>query len=137
MGLGVFLPDTVVTDVLVILVASGLVWLGSGWLEESAASIATHYGLPPIVQGTLVVAMGSSFPEFASVVIAARAGVFDIGVGAIVGSAVFNILVVPAVAGLATPDDELDASRALVYKEAQFYSWQLSIDNISGVGGAR
>ena len=127
MGLGVLLPDTVAADVLVILVATGLVWVGSGWLEESAASIATHYGLPPIVQGTLVVAIGSSFPEFASVVIAARAGVFDIGVGAIVGSAVFNVLVVPAAAGLAGPDDKLDASRALVYKEAQFYMLAVSV----------
>jgi len=127
MTLGVALPDTVVVNVAVILVATGSIWLGSGWLEEAAASIATHYGLPPVVQGTLVVAIGSSFPEFASVVITALAGVFDMGVGAIVGSAVFNILVVPAVSGLASEDNQIDASRTLVYKEAQFYMLAVSV----------
>jgi cation:H+ antiporter len=67
-----------------------------------------------------VVAVGSSFPELASVVVTALAGVFDMGVGAIVGSAIFNLLVIPGVAGLVTGGD-LSASRTLVYKEAQFY----------------
>jgi len=42
------------------------------------------------------------------------------GVGAVVGSAVFNVLVIPGAAGIAT-EEPLDSSRTLVYKEAQFY----------------
>ena len=43
-----------------------------------------------------------------------------IGGGAIVGSAIFNILVIPALSGIAT-GNELETSREIVYKEAQFY----------------
>ena len=103
-----------------IVVATGIIWLGSGWLEESAEALSAYYGLPAVVQGSLVVAVGSSFPELASVVFAARAGVFDMGVGAIVGSAIFNILAIPALSGILSTGD-LDTNRTIVFKEAQFY----------------
>ena len=120
MVLGGLLPDSPLANVVVIVVATGLIWFGSGWLEESAGRLGSYYGLPAVVQGSVVVAVGSSFPELSSVVLTALAGSFDMGVGAIVGSAVFNILVIPALAGLTT-DDDLEASRTIVYKEAQFY----------------
>jgi cation:H+ antiporter len=114
------LPDSAVANAAVILLATAVVWVGSGLLESSAERLSAHYALPPVVQGSVVVAVGSSFPELASVVVTALAGVFDMGVGAIVGSAIFNLLVIPGVAGLVTGGD-LSASRTLVYKEAQFY----------------
>jgi cation:H+ antiporter len=120
MVLGGLLPDTTAVHVLVILVATALIWKGSGWLESSAEHLSAHYGLPAVVQGSLVVAIGSSFPELASVVFTALAGVFNMGIGAVVGSAVFNILVIPGAAGIAT-EEPLDSSRTVVYKEAQFY----------------
>jgi cation:H+ antiporter len=120
MALGGLLPNTPTVSVLVIVVATGFIWLGSGWLEASAEQLSAYYGLPAVVQGSVVVAVGSSFPELSSVVFTALAGVFDMGVGAIVGSAVFNVLVIPALAGL-TSDTDLETSRAIVYKEAQFY----------------
>jgi cation:H+ antiporter len=120
MVLGGLLPDAPAVDLFVVVVASAVVWLGSGWLEESAEALSAYYGLPAVVQGSVVVAVGSSFPEFASVVVAGLAGAFDLGVGAIVGSAIFNVLVIPGLSGLAT-DDDLETSRAVVYKEAQFY----------------
>jgi cation:H+ antiporter len=120
MVLGGLLPDTTAVNVAVIVVASALVWVGSGWLETAADELSSYYGLPAVVQGSIVVAVGSSFPELASVVFTALAGAFDMGVGAVVGSAIFNILVIPAVSGIAS-DGPLEASRTLVYKEAQFY----------------
>ncbi|MCG1003497.1 MULTISPECIES: sodium:calcium antiporter [Halobacterium] len=120
MPLGGLLPSTPLVNVLVIVAATGLVWFGSGWLESSAEHLSTYYGLPAVVQGSIVVAVGSSFPELASVVFTALAGTFDMGVGAIVGSAIFNILVIPALAGIAT-DGHLETNRTIVYKEAQFY----------------
>ncbi|MFB6354606.1 MAG: sodium:calcium antiporter, partial [Halobacteriales archaeon] len=95
MVLGGVVPDTPAVNVVVIVVTTGFIWLGSGWLEEAAEELSAYYGLPAVVQGSVVVAVGSSFPEFASVVFTALAGVFDMGVGAIVGSAIFNILVIP------------------------------------------
>ncbi|AZQ14644.1 sodium:calcium antiporter [Halorubrum sp. PV6] len=104
----------------VIVVATGAIWIGSSWLEESAETLSGYYGLPAVVQGSVVVAVGSSFPEFASVVVTAATGVFDMGVGALVGSAIFNVLVIPGLSGLSS-ERPLEASREIVYKEAQFY----------------
>ena len=120
MVLGSVLPESPIIDVILVVVATGVIWLGSGWLEASAERLSTYYGLPAVVQGSVVVAVGSSFPELASVVVAGLAGASDLGVGAIVGSAVFNVLVIPALSGLFS-DADLEASRTIVYKEAQFY----------------
>src|SRR6056297_1720071 len=120
MVLGGVLPDTTLVNVLVVLVTTGFIWIGSGLLEDSAEQLSAYYGLPAVVQGSIVVAIGSSFPELASVVFTALGETFDMGVGAIVGSAIFNILVIPALAGIAA-DGELDTNRTIVYKEAQFY----------------
>ncbi|WP_256301306.1 sodium:calcium antiporter [Haloarchaeobius salinus] len=102
-------------------VGTGVTWVGSTWLERASERIGVHYGLPPVVQGAIVAAVGSSFPELSSVLLSVLVhGEFELGVAAIVGSAVFNILIIPAAAGL-SGDIGLTADRDLVYKEAQFY----------------
>ncbi|MFC7227562.1 sodium:calcium antiporter [Salinirubellus salinus] len=113
-------PDSPAFAVLVVVLTTGLIWVGSGWLESSAEALSGYYGLPAVVQGSIVVAVGSSFPELVSVLVTALSGSFSMGVGAIVGSAIFNILVIPAVSGLAA-DGAVGADRTIVYKEAQFY----------------
>ncbi|MCK5769945.1 sodium:calcium antiporter [Algiphilus sp.] len=105
----------------VAVVATAVIWKGSGLLESASARLAAHYQLPEIVQGAIVVAVGSSFPELSTTVISTLIhGEFELGVAAIVGSALFNILVIPAAAGL-SGREQLRANRDLVYKEAQFY----------------
>jgi cation:H+ antiporter len=106
--------------VVVTVLATGAIWFGSDWLEDASARLATHYELPPVVQGGIIAAAGSSFPELASVVFAALAGSFDLGVGAIVGSAIFNVLVIPALAVLLSEED-VQSTRTLVHKETLFY----------------
>ena len=90
-------------------------------LETASSRLSAYYGLPDIVQGAIVVAIGSSFPELSTTVISALIhGKFELGVAAIVGSALFNILIIPALSGLSSRE-QLKANRDLVYKEAQFY----------------
>jgi len=113
-------------DVGIILAATVAIWKGSDWLEAASERLAAYYGLPEVVQGAIIVAVGSSFPELATVVVAAIGGSMPLGVGAIVGSAIFNVLVIPAVAGIATGGD-VDSNRTLVYKEAQFYMLAVSV----------
>ncbi|WP_135663917.1 sodium:calcium antiporter [Halorhabdus rudnickae] len=117
--------STLLTDVAIIVLAAGAIWFGSGWLEEASDRLASHYGLPQVVQGAVIAAVGSSMPELATVVIAGLAGSLAIGVGGIVGSAIFNVLVIPGFAGLLT-DDPIESNRTLVYKEAQFYMLAVS-----------
>jgi cation:H+ antiporter len=123
--LGQFLPDATAVHVGVVVVTAVIIWFGSAWLESSAERLSAYYGLPAVVQGSVVVAVGSSFPELTSVVVTALGDSFGLGVGAIVGSAIFNVLVIPALSGIATKGP-LDANRTIVYKEAQFYMLAVS-----------
>ncbi|WP_049926678.1 sodium:calcium antiporter [Halopiger goleimassiliensis] len=113
-------------DVLALLalaaIGTAVVWKGSDWLETSANQLAAGYGVPAVVQGAIIAAAGSSMPELVSVLVSTFLHEeFEVGVGAIVGSAVFNLLVVPAVSVLAVESDGMETGRALVYKEALFY----------------
>ena len=106
--------------------ATAITWLGSRWLEDGAETIAAYYRLPDIVQGTMLVAVGSSFPELATTILSTLVhGEFELGMAAIVGSAVFNILVIPGLSGLA--GGKLAHSRQLVYKDALFYLTSVAV----------
>jgi cation:H+ antiporter len=74
----------------------GLVCLtgGAELLVRGASSIATRFGIAPIVIGLTVVAFGTSAPEFAVSVQGALTGNSDVAIGNVVGSNTFNILFV-------------------------------------------
>ena len=109
-----------VASLLLATVSVAIIWAGSVYFERAAARLSRYYGLPVAVHGAVVVAVGSSFPEISSVVISTLVhGEFALGVGAIVGSAIFNLLVIPAVSALVS--EELEATRSLIHKDAQFY----------------
>jgi cation:H+ antiporter len=102
-------------------IASAIIWKGSELLESASERLSVHYKLPPVVQGAVVVAVGSSFPELSTTVISTLVhGEFELGVSAIVGSAIFNILVIPGLSGLMS-EKPMRTDRDIVYKEAQFY----------------
>lgn len=95
-------------------------WYGSGILERSSRRLSVYYQLPAAVQGAVITAVGSSFPELSSTVLATLIhGTFDLGVASVVGSALFNILVIPGVSGLV--GGRMESGRLLVFKDVQFY----------------
>ena len=69
-------------------------------LVWAASHIATELGVSELVIGLTIVAVGTSLPELAASVISALKGHADMAVGAIVGSNMFNILLVLAIPGL-------------------------------------
>ncbi|MDY6817369.1 MAG: sodium:calcium antiporter [Halobacteriales archaeon] len=100
--------------------STGVIWKSSELLESAAERLSKHYGLPVSVHGAVVVAVGSSFPELSSVIISTLIhNDFSLGVGAIVGSAIFNLLVIPAFSAFVS--ENLEATRDIVHKDAQFY----------------
>jgi len=112
--------------IFLIVVCAGIVWQGSFMLEGSANRLSTFYQIPPIVQGSIIAAVGSSFPELSSTVIATLwHGEFELGIAVIVGSAIFNILVVPSLSGIISGN--LTVERILVYKDAQFYITSVTV----------
>lgn len=88
-----------------LLAALGLVVLvlGSKAFLKGAVEIAKLTGLSETVIGLTIVAVGTSLPELATSVVAAIKGERDIAIGNVVGSNIFNILLIMGVAPLITP----------------------------------
>ncbi len=84
------------------LIVGGLALLviGSRWLVHGAVAIAKAIGAGELIIGLTIVAAGTSLPEVATSVIASIRGERDIAVGNVVGSNIFNILVVLGFSGL-------------------------------------
>ena len=93
-------------------IRQALLWIGGGLLllivssrilVWGAVGLARAFGVTDLVIGLTIVAVGTSLPELASSVIAARKGEHDIALGNILGSNLFNTLVVVGIAGLIRP----------------------------------
>ena len=87
------------------LLVGGLVGLvgGAELMVRSAVAIATAWGVSELVIGLTVVAIGTSLPELASSVAAAVRGHADIAVGNVIGSNIFNIVLILGVTTQVAP----------------------------------
>lgn len=97
----------------------GLVALvvGAEMLVRGASRLALTFGVPPLVVGLTVVAFGTSSPELAVSLKSAWSGQADIALGNVVGSNIFNILLILGLSALITP---LAVHRQLVRQEVPF-----------------
>lgn len=82
---------------LAFLVASGKL------IVSGATGIAAYYGIDPFIVGATLVAVGTSAPELATVVISRLRGHDEVGLGTILGSNIFNGLFVVAIAAIINP----------------------------------
>ena len=80
-----------------------LLIVSSRILVWGAVDLATTFGISDLVIGLTIVAVGTSLPELASSIIAARKGEHDLALGNILGSNLFNTLAVVGIAGLIAP----------------------------------
>lgn len=80
-----------------------LLIISSRILVWGAVDLATTFGISDLVIGLTIVAVGTSLPELASSIIAARKGEHDLALGNILGSNLFNTLAVVGIAGLIAP----------------------------------
>lgn len=79
------------------------VLLGGHWLVEGGVAVAAALGVPAVVIGLTVIAVGTSLPELAASLVAMSRGESDIGVGNVLGSNLFNLLGILGVAALVHP----------------------------------
>lgn len=88
-----------------LLLIAGLVLLvlGGELLVRGASKLASSLGISPLVVGLTVVAFGTSAPELAVSVQATWAGQTDIALGNVIGSNIFNVLLILGVSALITP----------------------------------
>lgn len=92
-----------VIQILLLVVGFALLVKGADWFVDGAAGIATKFGIPQLVIGLTIVAMGTSAPEAAVSITAAFAGNAEITIGNIVGSNVLNILIILGITALVYP----------------------------------
>jgi cation:H+ antiporter len=75
-------------------VAAALLYYGARFVLQGAPMIGAQWGLSPLLTGLLPVAIGTALPEVAAAVMAARRGQGDMVAGHVIGSSLFNLLVV-------------------------------------------
>ena len=80
-----------------------LILLGANGLTDGAASVAKRFRIPPIVIGLTIVAFGTSAPELTVSVSSAIKGSADIAIGNVVGSNIFNTLMIVGCTALFAP----------------------------------
>ncbi len=92
-----------VVQILLLVLGFALLVKGADWFVDGVAGIATKFGIPQLVIGLTIVAMGTSAPEAAVSITAAFAGNAEITIGNIVGSNVLNILIILGITALVYP----------------------------------
>lgn len=104
----------IIIPVLYLIVGFVLLVKGADFFVEGASSIAKRMHIPTIVIGLTIVAFGTSAPELAVSLSAAIKGSNDIAIGNVVGSNIFNLLVVIGVSAMISP---LTVKRSMIKKD--------------------
>lgn len=89
----------------ILLLAVGFVMLvkGADWFVEGAGKVAERFGIPQLVIGLTIVAMGTSLPEAAVSTSAALKGSAEITIGNVLGSNIMNILLILGLTAVISP----------------------------------
>ena len=85
---------------MILLVGFVMLIKGADIFVDGSSNIAKRFGIPSIIVGLTIVAMGTSAPELSVSVQSALAGMNDISIGNVVGSNIFNLLVVLGVSSI-------------------------------------
>ena len=119
--------------VLLLLVGLVLLIKGGDWFVDGASALATRFGIPQLVIGLTIVALGTSLPELVTSFVAARNGEVDMALGNAIGSNVFNILLVLGIASFISPiafmmSNAIDIAAVIV---ATIVCWAVAAKNKS------
>ena len=90
------------SGIYIVIGLAGIIW-GGDLVVDSATSIAVDFGLSQTFIGLTIVALGTSLPELVTSMVAAGKGENDLAVGNVVGSNIFNILLILGVSSVITP----------------------------------
>ncbi len=92
-----------VIDILLLAVGLGLILIGANWLTDGSSALAKKWGVSDLVIGLTVVAFGTSAPELVISVVSAIHGSTGLSIGNVVGSNIFNILVIIGCVAIVSP----------------------------------
>ena len=92
-----------ILDIVWLILGLALIVYGADWLVDGASSMARRWGLSEFVIGLTIVGMGTSAPEMVVSVIGAIQGNADVAVGNVIGSNIFNVLLILGITALILP----------------------------------
>ena len=104
-------------QLLLLVVGFVLLIKGADWFVDGASGIAARLGIPELVVGLTIVAMGTSLPEAAVSIAAAAKGSAEITIGNVVGSNILNVLIILGITSLIR---EIAVQRSTVQYEIPF-----------------
>lgn len=106
-----------IIDILLLIVGAAAILWGADKLTDGASALAHRLNVSDVVIGLTVVAMGSSLPEFSVSLFSSIQGSGGMSAGNIVGSNLFNILVILGAVAIVSP---LHVTKATVWKDIPF-----------------
>jgi cation:H+ antiporter len=104
-----------------IMLSTIIIWRAGDFFSSAATYIQEKHEIPQSIKAAVIDAVASSFPEFCVAVIAViMIGRAEVGISSIIGSALYNVLVIPAAAGLVATSPMI-ISREVVWRDNIFY----------------
>ena len=92
-----------ISTIVLLIVGLALILFGANYLVEGSSSIARRFGLSEFIIGLTIVGIGTSAPEMVVSFLSAINGNADIAVGNVVGSNIFNTLLILGITGIIAP----------------------------------
>ena len=92
-----------IKSIIILIIGFALLMKGADYFVEGSSSVAKQLHVPSMIIGMTIVAMGTSLPELVTSIIAARKNEVDMALGNVIGSNIFNILLVLGVAAAISP----------------------------------
>ena len=114
-------PVSFLLWVSLIIFASIAIWRAGDFFQPAADYVQEKHKLPESIKAAVIDAIASSFPEFCVAVIAViLLGRAEVGISSIVGSALYNVLIIPAAAGLVAKGP-MKIGKEVVWRDSLMY----------------
>ena len=123
----------IIVELLLLAIGFGMLVKGADWFVEGSSAIADRFGVPQLVIGLTIVAMGTSAPEAAVSITAALKGNAEITIGNIVGSNILNILII---LGVASSIAVLAVAKSTVRVEIPYMIFITVVLFLAGISGS-
>lgn len=101
-------------EIVLTIIGLALILLGANYLTDGASAVARKFGISDLMIGLTIVAFGTSAPELVISIVSALNGSSEIAIGNVVGSNIFNILMIVGCTALVMP---LSIGRSTMSKE--------------------
>ncbi len=108
--------QSVWVSIVLIIVGLGIIMIGADWLIQGSVTVAKLMGVSDTVIGLTIIAVGTSLPEVVASIIATIKGERDIAIGNVIGSNIYNILIILGASAFVVPGGSgLTVNNTLLY----------------------